>query len=157
VSFGRAAWLLPAAFAVHVAEEAPGFTAWAQRHASARYTAGDFWRNNALGMAMSLATAPVAAGTRDRRVAYAWYTVVLTQQAVFNPVFHLATTAAFRTYSPGLATSLLFLPVWAGATRAGLREGLLSARGVGVGVAIAGAIHAAAVAQQVFHVDVQAT
>jgi hypothetical protein len=32
VTFGRAAWLLPAAFAIHIAEEAPGFAAWARRH-----------------------------------------------------------------------------------------------------------------------------
>jgi hypothetical protein len=35
VTFRRAACLLPAAFAVHAAEDAPGFVAWARRHASA--------------------------------------------------------------------------------------------------------------------------
>ena len=48
-SFRRAAWTFPAAYLVDVAEEAPGFTAWARRNASERYTQTDFVRNNALG------------------------------------------------------------------------------------------------------------
>ena len=42
-----AARLLPAAFGLHVLEEAPGFTGWARRHASERYTQRDFVRKNA--------------------------------------------------------------------------------------------------------------
>jgi hypothetical protein len=150
MTFRRAAWLLPAAFALHVAEEAPGFTAWVRRHASPRYSKRDFWRNNALGMAMTLAATPLAVRARDRRVAYAYYIVVLTQQALFNPAFHAATTMAWRTYSPGLASSLLFLPLWAQATRAALREERVTPRGVGVAVVAAGALHAWVVADQVF-------
>jgi len=63
VTFRRAAWLLPAAFAVHAAEEAPGFVAWARRHASERYAARDFWRNNQVAMAL----AGTAVVVRDRR------------------------------------------------------------------------------------------
>ena len=36
--------------------------------------------------------------------AYPYYAVVLTQQALFNPVFHAGTTVAWGRYSPGLAT-----------------------------------------------------
>ena len=31
--FHRAVWLYPAALALRIAEEAPGFTKWAQKHA----------------------------------------------------------------------------------------------------------------------------
>jgi hypothetical protein len=151
VTFRRTAWLLPAAFAAHVAEEAPGFTAWAQRNASPRYTARDFWRNNALGMAMTLAATPLVARSRDRRLLYPYYAAVLTQQALFNPIFHAGTTVAFREYSPGLVSALvLFIPLWDRATRAALREGLVTRRGVALSIATAGAIHAVAVANQVF-------
>ena len=51
--FDRRAWLLPVVFAAHVAEEAPGFTDWARRHASERYTQADFLRNNAAGLALT--------------------------------------------------------------------------------------------------------
>jgi Protein of unknown function with HXXEE motif len=150
MTFRRAAWLLPAAFAVHVAEESQGFTAWAQRHASPRYSRRDFWRNNAVGMAMTLAGTALVTRTRDPRAVYPYYTAVLTQQALFNPAFHSATTVAWRTYSPGLATSVLFLPVWVLATRAALREDLVSRRGVAASIGVGAAIHAWAVADQVF-------
>lgn len=38
---------------VHVLEELPGFTAWAQRRASTRYTQRDFVRTNTLGLALT--------------------------------------------------------------------------------------------------------
>jgi hypothetical protein len=150
VTFRRAAGLLPAAFAVHIAEEAPGFVAWARRHASERYTARDFWRNNLVGMAMTLAGTALVARTSDPRVVYPYYAAVLTQQALFNRVFHAGTTVAFRAYSPGVATSPLFVAVWALATRALLRERLASRQGVAASIAAGGAIHAWAVADQVF-------
>jgi hypothetical protein len=60
-SFNRTAWLFPLLLAVHVAEErAGGFTPWAQKFAS----------------------------PRNRRVFFGYYAAVLTQQAVFNPIFH---------------------------------------------------------------------
>ena len=49
-----------------------------------------------------------------------------------------------------MGTSPLFLAVWALATRAALRERLASRRGVAVSIAAGGAIHAWAVADQVF-------
>jgi hypothetical protein len=150
VTFGRAAWLLPAAFAIHIAEEAPGFAAWARRHASERYTTRDFWRNNLVGMAMTLAGTALVTRTRDPRAVYPYYAAVLTQQAMFNPVFHVGTTIAFREYSPGSATSPLFLAIWALATRAALREELVSRRGVAASIAAGAAIHGWAVADQVF-------
>jgi hypothetical protein len=52
-----------------------------------------------------------------------------------------------------VVTSLLrFLPVWHAITRQALREGLVSRRGAALSSAAAGAIHAAAVADQVFFV-----
>jgi hypothetical protein len=51
-------WAFPAAFALHVADEAPGFTPWARRHASPEYTKTDFVRINGAGFALALARAP---------------------------------------------------------------------------------------------------
>jgi hypothetical protein len=143
-------WLLPAVFALHVAEEAPGFTRWVNEHASERYTSRDFVRNNALGLGMTAATTALIERTRDRRVFFAYYAAVLSQQALFNPLFHAGTTVAFRRYSPGLATSLAFLPVWRRMTRSALHQGRLTRRSAVAGAVIGGALHAAAVARQVF-------
>ncbi len=115
------------AFALHVLEEAPGFTAWARRHASERYTQRDFARNNALGLAITgAATYVLARPSRRRRFFGVYYSTILTQQALFNTVFHAATTVAWREYSPGAVLAS----------------------------AIGGTIHAGAVAQQVFFIGV---
>ena len=42
-----ALWAFPAAYALHVAQEAPGFVDWARRHASPSHSRVDFVRINA--------------------------------------------------------------------------------------------------------------
>ena len=153
MTFRRIARVLPVGYAVHVAEEAPGFTAWARRHASERYTQRDFVVINAAGIVMTGAGTTIALRARHRAVFLAYYAGMVTQQAVFNAVFHVAATAAFRAYSPGAVSSVgLVLPVWVRLTRAALRERLLTRRSMAVSLAIGGAIHAVVVAQQVFFV-----
>jgi hypothetical protein len=146
-------WAVPVVYAIHVAEEAPGFADWARRHTSPHYADRDFVLINGAGFALTLGATALAARTDRRRVFLAWYALVLTQQAVFNPVFHAATTAAYREYSPGLMSSMvLFLPVWGAVTRLALRAGRLTRRDVAASAAVGGVVHAAAVAQQVFRV-----
>jgi hypothetical protein len=147
-AFQRALWAFPAAFALHVAEEAPGFTRWARGHASARYTAHDFVRDNALGFALTLgATALVArAPARGFRP---FYVFVLTQQAVGNAVFHAVTGAPGRLSAIGMV-----LPLWARITTLARRRGMLGRRDVVAALAVGGTVHAAAVAQQVYFLPV---
>jgi hypothetical protein len=140
-------WAFPAAFGVHVAEEAAGgFTEWAQRQASPRYTHRDFVRNNALGFAMTLAATAVATrpGRRGFRLHYA---LVLTQQAPSNAVFHAATGAPGRLTLVGVV-----LPLWVWITLLARRRRLLSRRDVAAALALGGAVHGAAVAEQVYFV-----
>ena len=144
-------WLVPATFVAHVAEEAPGFTSWAKRHASTRYTQRDFVRNNVLGTVLTLASTAVAARSRDRRVFAAFYTGVFAPQMLGNSVFHAGATVAYREYSPGLFTALgMFVPLWAAVTRSALRDGLMTGRGAVASNLAAGALHAAVVADQVY-------
>ena len=147
----RWAWAVPVVYAVHVAEEAPGFASWARRHTSPGYTDRDFVLINGAGFALTLGATAVAARVDHRRVFLAWYALVLTQQALFNPVFHAATTVAYHEYSPGLVSSVaLFLPVWGAVTRLALRGGHLTRRHVAASAAVGGVLHSAALAQQVF-------
>ena len=149
--FLQTARLVPVAYALHVLEEAPGFAPWVRRHAARDYTDAEFVRINSVGFVSTLAA--TAALVRGRRGGFAYYTVVLTQQALWNPVFHAGTTVAWGEYSPGLVTSIVvFLPLWALATRRAVNAGQLSPRRITVAVTLGGAIHAAAVADQVFHV-----
>jgi hypothetical protein len=153
--FSRLAWAFPAAYAVHVAEEAPGFTEWARRNASERYTQRDFVTINALGFATTVAGTLVATRRQSRMLDLAYYTLVVTQQALFNAVFHSATAVAFREYSPGLVTSVLTVPLWRSLTRAAIAERRLTRREVAACTLVAGVVHAGAVARQVFFVGVR--
>ena len=150
-SFRRTAWTFPAAYLVHVAEEAPGFTAWARRNASERYTQTDFVRNNALGFVSTIAATVAITRSKERRaLGLAYYSLVVTQQAVFNALFHVGTTLAYREYSPGVVTSVLTVPLWWRLTRAALAEHRLSQRDVIAYTLVAGIVHAAVVARQVY-------
>jgi len=143
--------LFPVAFAAHVAEEAPTFTAWARRHGSSRYTQADFVRNNALGLATSVAGTALVARERRRAAVFGYFAILLTQQALFNTLFHAGTTVAYREYSPGLVTAVAgFLPVWWYLSRVARREGLLTRGGAAGAAVIGGTVHAAAVVQQVY-------
>ena len=42
-------FVVPALYVLHVAEEAPGFTAWARRHGATRYTQRNFVKINGAG------------------------------------------------------------------------------------------------------------
>jgi hypothetical protein len=150
----RAVWLFPAAFAFHVLEEAPGFTEWVNRYASELYSSDDFVRNNTIGLLLTAGATLVVARTRNRTVFFVFYSTILTQQALWNTVFHVGSTTAFSAYSPGLVSSvLIFVPLWWYLTRLALSEGLISRRGVMVATLIGGLIHATVVAQQVFFVE----
>jgi len=144
-------WLFPALLALHVAEEAAlDFVGWAQRHASPRYTQRDFVQINGFGLASTVAASELVRRRDNRALFFAWYTAVLTQQALFNPMFHAGATVAFRDYSPGLVSSLAFPALWARVTRVALSQRRLSRGSLSAALALGGVIHTIAVAQQVF-------
>jgi Protein of unknown function with HXXEE motif len=143
---------VPARLRRAVAEEAPGFTAWARRNASERYTQTDFGRNNALGFVSTIAATLAITRSERRALDLAYYTLVVTQQAVFNPLFHLGTTVAYREYSPGVVSSVLMVPFWWRLTHAARAEHRLSERDVIACTLVAGIVHAAVVARQVYFV-----
>jgi hypothetical protein len=140
---------LTAALALHVAEEAPGFAAWARRNTWPGYRDRDFVAINAGGLAMTALAG--AAVRREPRLFGLWYAGIVSQQMLWNPVFHAGTTIAYREYSPGLVTALtLFPPLWWRETRRALRSGRLSRRGVAIAALAGGLIHLAAVRKQVY-------
>jgi hypothetical protein len=149
----RDAWLLPGALALHVAEEAPGFSVWARRHAWAGYRDRDFVVINAVGLGMTIGTTAAIGRRPSHRAWFAFYSAVVAQQTVWNPVFHIVTTLCWRQRSPGLLTALaLFPPVWWRITRSSLRARLLTRRHIATGIAAGGVLHGMAVARQVFGV-----
>jgi Protein of unknown function with HXXEE motif len=150
-AFSRIAPLFPAVFALHVLEEAPGFAAWARRHGSPRYTQRDFVRNNALGLAMTVVATRLIRRDPSRGMVFGYFSLVLTPQALFNTVFHVGTTVVYREYSPGVVTAVAgFLPLWWRLSRQARQERLITRGGALWAGAIGGAVHAAAVVQQVY-------
>jgi hypothetical protein len=152
--FRKLVWAFPVAYLVHVGEEAPGFVAWARRNASPRYTARDFVTINGLGFVSAMAATAVVTRADSRTLDLAYYTVVVTQQAVFNALFHTVTTVAFREYSPGVITSILTVPLWRRLTRTAIAEGRLSSTDIAASLLVAGIVHAGVVARQVFFLGV---
>jgi hypothetical protein len=152
-SFARSARVLPVALALHVAEEAPDFAAWARRNTWTGYTQRDFVTINASGLVVTALGTWLVTRTRRRAPFLAWHTAVLSQQTLWNPVFHAGTTVAYREYSPGLVTALALFPAtWAALTAAAIREGRISRRAVAVSAVAGAGVHAAAVARQVYGV-----
>lgn len=90
----------------------------------------------------------------NRTLQMAYYTVVVTQQPLFNAVFHAVSPIAFRQYSPGLITSLLNSGLWRRLTRSALAEDRIAKRDLPACIVAAGALHAAVVARQVFFLGV---
>jgi hypothetical protein len=103
-------WLVPAAFLAHIAEELPRFPRWATEHFGTTTT-----RFYVASHALVLVPATFASANRaasrpgDHRAAF-FATTVATGYGL-NAIFHVATTALFRRYSPGLITAVaLVLP-----------------------------------------------
>ena len=110
-SLRRLALALPVAFALHVAEEAPGFVAWMNAHVDPDITARAFWSVNATGLVITLAVAALITAARERvtaLVATAWVGFLM----LANGLFHLVATIADGAYTPGVVTAVaLYLPL----------------------------------------------
>jgi len=116
--FERFVWLFPAVYALHIVEEyGTGFPAWMTRHMHASMDNPGFLLNNALFMAILLATTAWASLSRSRLSAFVFLSWA-SGNLFWNFIFHLVTTLQADSYSPGLVTaSLLYYPVslWGGA------------------------------------------
>lgn len=139
--FERLLWLMPAAYAAHIAEEYfAGFPAWVRGTLGGDMDGPGFLLNNGLFMAILVSLSLWASRSGSRLSAFllmAW----ASGNLFWNFVFHLTTTVAFDRYSPGLVTAALFyepLPFLVAA--AGIRSGRLSMAGAAGAFAIGGGL-----------------
>jgi hypothetical protein len=139
--FERFVWLFPAVYALHIVEEyGTGFPAWMTRHMHASMDKPGFLLNNALFMAILLATTAWASLSRSRLSAFVFLSWA-SGNLFWNFIFHLVTTLHADSYSPGLVTaSLLYYPVslWGGVLA--VRQERLRVSGVLVAFAIGAAL-----------------
>ena len=152
LSFRQLVWLFPVAYALHVIEELPRFTAWAMRYASANFTMRDYVIIHLTGIIVAMAAPLVIRYFSNRVVIFIFFTFVFTPAAFFNILFHAGATVVFGVYCPGLITALTVYPtVCFLVSRSALREGLLSTRIAIISVGLAGLFHLADVSHNVFN------
>lgn len=124
------AMMLPLVFAIHVAEEAPGFVAWFNALVTPGITQGSFLSVNATALIITIVIAVLLMTSREKAacvVAVAWVGFLM----LANGLFHLVATVVHWRYSPGVITgSLLYLPLSILFMRAVVMECAISWRGV---------------------------
>jgi hypothetical protein len=136
---GTWAWLFPATYLVHIAEEywgAPGLYVWASSFLGVNFTARVFLAANALFFAVMVAAVVLVI----RRVWDPWVLVALGTVVTINALAHLLGTAVSGAYSPGLVSGvLLWLPL--GLTILVRARRVLSARAVRRGLVVGVVAH----------------
>lgn len=153
MTFGRAVWLFPAAYTLHVLEELPQFTNWAKHYANVTFTMRDYLLLHLSGIVVAL-LAPLALHFFPNRIAiFTFFTFIFTPAVCFNIFFHAGATSAFGVYCPGLLTALtLYPPLFYVITRLAFREALLTNRMAVVSFVLAGMFHTADVTHNVFKI-----
>lgn len=127
LSFGHAVWLFCPAFALHVLEEWPRFTGWAQRHASPRFTQRDYNSIHSAGIAASALAAFLVSRFQNQVIVFLFFAFVFTPAVLFNTIFHTCASLFTRSYCPGVITALtIYIPLFVLITKLALSEGFLS-------------------------------
>ena len=107
-TFQRSVWLLPAAFAPHIAEEyLGGFPLWVTDVLGGKFNNVAFALNNAVFMVTMIALTLWVRRTNSRVSTFilvAWG----SGNIFWDALFHIGATALMNRYSPGLVTSSLF-------------------------------------------------
>ena len=151
LTFREGLWLFPLVFTLHVLEELPRFTSWAQRYASDRFTWHDYIAIHSLGVVVSLLSPAVIWFFPNKAVVFMFFAFVFTPAVFFNTLFHAGATAVSGVYCPGLLTALtLYLPLFYYLSRLAFREALLNDDTAIFALVLAGVFHAAEVGHNVF-------
>jgi hypothetical protein len=151
LSFREAVWLFPLAFALHVAEELPRFTIWANRFASPHYTFREYLIIHVAGLLSALIAATILHFFPNKILLFGFFAFMFAPGMFFNIFFHAGATLAFRAYCPGLITALTVYPptVWL-VTKRAATEGLLGGKALFAAFILAGLFHIAEVSHNVF-------
>lgn len=134
-AFGPTAWLVLASLLAHVTEELPRFPEWATRHFGT--TTPRFFIISHIPIVAIVAWIAFRAARRHATSRDTFALILAAAAFATNTLFHAAATLAFREYSPGLVTSLLYLPI---AAYLGVRAKARFGSGLVLRAAIAGVI-----------------
>jgi hypothetical protein len=138
---GSWAWLFPASYLLHIAEEYWGdFPAWIARFWGVESSVANFlsWNGGAWVM-MCVGVALVL-----RTKSYRWLLVSFGTVVLINGLVHALASVVTRSYSPGLVTGLLlYVPLGLFTLRRA--RGSVNARTLRAGVVVGVAMHAVVV------------
>ena len=152
LTFRRVVWFLPVVFALHITEEWPHFTEWAQHYASAQFTQSAYTFIHLSGLAGNVLLAALFSRWRNRVALFLFFSAFLLPTFFWNIGFHVGATVLFGVYCPGVITALfLYPPVVCTVVRRALEEDLLSVRSCSVALVIGGFVHCWEVGHDVFN------
>jgi hypothetical protein len=108
---GNWAWLFPASYSIHIAEEYwGGFPAWIARFWGVESSLSNFLSWNGGALVMMMLGVALALKTKS----YRWLLVSFATVQSINGVVHALASVVTRSYSPGLISGLLlFVPLGA--------------------------------------------
>jgi uncharacterized protein with HXXEE motif len=150
-TFRQAVWLFPPAFILHVVEEWPRFTRWAQTHASEQFTQHDYNAIHVAGIFASVLGATLVWLFPNRAVVLLFLTFLLAPSVCFNALFHAGASLLTRTYCPGVVTAILiYLPLFILLTERVYTERLLTPFALAASLLVAGLFHTWEVGHNVF-------
>jgi len=109
VAFHEAVWLFPLSFILHVLEEWPRFTSWAQRYASALYTQRDYNTIHIAGIVGATYFTAIVWMFPVRAVVFVFFAFLLAPGLFFNTLFHAGGTVITKENLTGKAGGGLML------------------------------------------------
>src|SRR5215831_14314868 len=98
VTFREAIWLFPLAFALHVLEEWPRFTNWANRYASPLFTQRDYNSIHLAGIIASILFTVTVWRFPIRMLVFVFFAFIFTPSLFFNTLFHAGATVVTQEY-----------------------------------------------------------
>jgi len=150
-TFRQAVWLFPPAFILHVVEEWPQFTRWAQTYASGQFTRRDYNAIHVAGVFASVLGATLVWLFPNPAVVLLFSTFLFAPSACFNALFHAGASLLTQTYCPGVVTAILiYLPLFILLIERAYAERLLTPLTLAASLLVAGLFHTWEVGHNVF-------
>lgn len=153
IAFYRLIWLLPVAFALHVAEEyLTGYPAYAREVSGHPMELPMFLGSNILFIVIMALLTRWAAKTQ-KPTAIFWMLVWAAANLFWNFAYHLISVVAYDRHSPGLVTgALIYLPLSLAVWQAAIAEKQIRCASLAGAIALGGVLMGVIAAVGIYHV-----
>lgn len=151
LAFRDVVLLFPAAAALHVFEEWPGFPRWARRFASTGYSDRAYLVTHAFAVGGALALAFLLRFFSPPWLLFLFFALWFLPGVFCNAFFHAGASLLSRTYCPGVVTGLLvYLPFSLWLAALAHTEGLIGGPALALAFVVAAVFHTLEVGHNVF-------